>query len=642
VLLGYPGVKQVVVLPIKKTGSSDVLAGYFITSTPIEDKALRNYLKDHIPDFMHPSYIICLEEFPLTLNGKIDKKALPKPEDILYEKVEYESPGNKIEEQLAAIWSSVLGLKKIGTKNSFFELGGHSLTATKVVSRIFKELGVEISLKEFFENPTICELSLLLSTKQIGDYQAIPPLPLQEHYALSHAQKLLWVLDQTTPNMTAYNIPGACLFSKAFDRAAFRKTFDTMIKRHESLRTSFTVIKGEPRQKIHDQIDFVIHENDASGEGSQEGEIIDRYIQQELEKSFDLTSGPLLRASLVRLPSQRHLFVFAIHHIIGDAWSIGVMLREILQLYAAYSRGEENPLKPLRIQYKDYAAWYNMLLDESAMEAHKNYWHSKLSGDLPAINLPVDYVRTSVKTYAGDKLTFTLSKEDSDTIRVFCNQHQASLFMFFLSAIKVLLYNYSGQNDIIVGSPISRRNHTELEDQIGLFLNNLVFRSKVDKGDSFTEFLQSVKETVLEAYEHQAYPFNELVEELNIERSENRSPFYDVIVNMNNADLAGGKQELRELQKLTGMQEVEINDKISKLDLTFYINDADNLFITTEYNTALFNPDTIVRMNAELQQLMSILIKDSNSKISNLIWSFSEEREKALKFNNLKVLHEEF
>ncbi|MBL0743085.1 non-ribosomal peptide synthetase [Chryseolinea lacunae] len=642
VLLGYAGVEQVVVVPIKKAGSSDVLAAYFITSGPIEDRALRNYLRDVLPDFMHPSYVVCLEEFPLTLNGKIDKKALPKPEDILYEKTSYEAPRNGREQTLAAIWSSVLGLKKVGIQNSFFELGGHSLTATKVVSRIFKEIGVEISLKEFFENPTIAELSVLIASKQTSAYQNIPVLPSQPHYALSHAQKLLWVLDQTTVNLVAYHVPLYCLLDANVNKEAFRKAFDTLIARHESLRTTFFVVEGEPRQKIHEHTIFVIEEIDASKLETSEDILIERFADEAFQETFDLLNGPLLRCKLITLPSKRYIFLCTLHHIISDGWSIGVLLREILQLYTAYANGQENSLRPLRIHYKDYAAWHNAQLGATDMERHRHYWHQRLSGDLPLINLPIDYARDERKNYTGDKLVLTLEQETCEAIHEFCRQQDVTPFMFFLSVINVLLHSYSGQSDILIGSPISGRNDADLEDQIGTFLNILVHRNTLNKNESFLQFLQSVKTTVLDGYEHQAYPFDVLVEDLHAQRDDGRNPFYDVVVVLNNTGLAGGDRELRELEKTLGVKEVGVQNRSSKIDLTFFVETAEGIAITTEYSNLLFAPETIKRMNNDLECLVKTVVRDGHALISDLVWNLSDETEKQMKHSTLQALHEDF
>jgi len=455
VMNGYPGISQVVVVALRRQDESDVLASYYVSDREVDHEELRGHLRAWLPEYMHPSYYVRMEELPLNLNGKVNKKALPRPEELLYEKTGYVAPCGEMEERLSAIWSSVLGLEKTGVENSFFDLGGHSLTATKAISRICRELGVELSLKEFFEHATVRRLARLLAERRRTAYQRIEPIGWQEDYELSHAQRLIWVLDQGSSGMIAYNMPASCLLNGRLDKEAFNRAFGTLIDRHETLRTTFHVVGGEPRQRVHEQIAFRVTEEEAgeTGEWEEAGEmsepekaaLIGRYVEEEFSRPFDLERGPLLRARLVRLSAEQHLFLFTMHHIISDGWSMGVVAREILELYSAYSEGRPDPLPPLRVQYKDYAAWHNQLLGSGGekpggwLETARAYWHGKLSGELPVLELPADHVRSGARTYAGDKLRFTLDRETSDSIRQLCSEEESSLFMFFLSVINILL-----------------------------------------------------------------------------------------------------------------------------------------------------------------------------------------------------------
>jgi mycobactin peptide synthetase MbtE len=645
VMYGYPGMDQVVVMAIRKSDESDVLASYYVSSAPVDTEALRAYLREYLPDYMHPSYYLQLDEFPLNLNGKVNKKALPRPEELLYEKIAYTAPGGYLEEQLAGIWSSVLGLSRVGVNNSFFDLGGHSLTATRAVSRIYKELGVEISLKDFFEHATIRSLSEFLSSQSSVTYKSIGLLGKQDDYELSHAQKLLWVLDQSTSGMIAYNMPASCLLNGHIDKAAFHRVFETLINRHETLRTTFRVVAGEPRQQVHETINFLLEEEDASAgmaEGTTRELLINHYLEAAFSEPFNLQSGPLLRAKLVKLSADQHLFLFTMHHIISDGWSMGILVKEILELYTAYSQGLPGNLEPLRVQYKDYAAWHNRLLQGGQMQAYRNYWHNKLSGELPVLNLPVDYPRGNSRTYTGDKIRFNLSEAESDQIRQICSEQEVSLFMFFLTVINVLLYNYSGQNDILIGSPISGRNHEEIEGNVGLFLNNLVFRNKVSKNDTFNSMLQNVKQIVLEAYEYQSYPFGMLVEDLATDTGENNNPFYDVLIVVNNTGLNGNVNDWAKLEQALGVQEIDTKDGISKLDLSFFIIDGPSILMTTEYNTDLFRRSTIESINEDIISLIAEINMHKDAEIGELIWAISNDNDKVLQTSNMNELHEDF
>jgi amino acid adenylation domain-containing protein len=639
----YPGIEQVVVLAIKKADESDMLASYFVSSGPIDNNALRAYLKEFLPDYMHPSYFIELDEFPLNLNGKINKKALPRPEELLYENKPYVAPSNLVEEQLAGIWGFILGLKKVGVTNSFFDLGGHSLSAIKVISRIYQQLGLEISLKDFFDHATITSLARFLSTRSAGTYSSINILPVQEHYELSAAQKLMWVLDQSSSDMIAYNMPASCILNGPVNKEALRKAFRTLIDRHETLRTTFKIAEGEPRQFIQSDLAFTLDENDISVKISYDGKsqyLINKYLEEEFSLPFNLVNGPLIRARLVKLKNDQHLFLFTMHHIISDGWSRGLLLKELMVLYAAYNQGKPNPLQPLRVQYKDYAAWQNALLSGDQLQASRTYWHQKLAGELPVINLPVDYARESTRSYAGDTIRFTLSKKESDQVRQLCSEQKVSLFVFFVTVINVFLYKQTGQKDIIVGTTIASRNNPDIEGLIGLFLNSIVLRNELNRRDKFKNCLQNVKKTVLEAYENQLYPLETLLNELNIEKIENRNPLYDVLVVLNNSGLADLEND--RIDDTLHVEAVDVQEGISKFDLTFFISEEDDLGISIEYSTELFKAETILRMKEEFIKLVNIITSNDEQTLNAILWALPGGCAAQISNRNNQLISEEF
>ncbi|MBL0743084.1 non-ribosomal peptide synthetase [Chryseolinea lacunae] len=643
VIRGIDGVDQAVVIAIKKLDGSDVLASYFTTTANIDGEFIRTYLKDYLPEYMHPSFYILLEEFPLNLNGKVDRKALLRPEELLYEKVSFEAPANALEEGLAIIWSEILGLKKVGVNNSFFSLGGHSLTATRAVSRIYKDLGIKISLKDFFDYSSIRKISEFLGSKPVNEFQAIEPLPVQTNYPLSRAQKMLWVLDQTASgDMVAYNMQGNYIIKGDIDSVAFEKAFSTLIERHESLRTTIVVAQGEPMQKINPTIPFKIERSDAAVDGRSEKAIVAALAEAEFQRPFDLATGPLLRVKLIKLSGQRHLFLFTMHHIISDGWSLGIVMREALELYHAYAAGSETPLRPLRIHYKDYATWHNQLLSSATMEQHRQYWHQKLSGDLPVINLPIDRTREPVRNYGGDKIRFRLSGDQSRNIRELCAQENVTLFMFFLAALDVVLCGETGQRDIMVGTAIGNRNDPDLENQIGIFLNSVALRNQLDRRDTFATFLQHARRTVLEAYEHQSYPIDLLVEELNAKTDDNRNPLYDVLIVFNNDGLLGSREQLNKVANVLDVEAVDTSEGISKFDLSFFINDDEEIGLAFEYSTALFDATTIQRLKKEVADLINAVINDKNQTLDDLLWSLTSHNRSARASARLEVLSENF
>jgi mycobactin peptide synthetase MbtE len=643
-ILGMPGMEQVIVIPHKQSEGDEVLCCYYRGEVQ-EVSNIRAYLQERLPDYMHPSYYLYMDEFPLALNGKIDRRALPAPQELLEAQFPYHAPETELQSTLATIWSEVLGLQRVGIHNSFFELGGHSLTATKVVSRIYKTVGIDLNLKDFFDHPRIDQLSAFLENKKAGEYKPIVRTPDAPDYPVSPAQKLVWILDQSAGGLSAYNIPASCIFGKELQKDALEWSLQQLVNRHESLRTSFTVVDGEPRQRVQQDVPFVLQQTDASHLAGDEDAIIDTYLRQEFNELFDLTRAPLLRARLVSLKSGRYLFLCTLHHLVGDGWSMGVLIKDMLAYYQAYGIGQA-ALEPLQVQYRDYVIWQQEQLQSSKAVADRMYWQEKLSGVLPVLNLPLDFPRPAKRSYRGAKRWFRLDQNTSAQVRTLCKKEDASLFMFFMSAVKLLLYGYSGQSDIIVGSPISGRDHEALEDQIGFYLNNLVLRDQVNGQDSFIDFLRQVKQTILDAYAHQAYPFYSLVEELNKDAAENRNALYDVLVVLDNAELSGSKEDNEQLKRLLGAEEVRVQEDISKLDLTFFIMDEEEISISIEYGTELFTAATIEKMERDLRELVKMVLAKKDASVRSLAFDLAARQEKEtlakIKEKNLNAISEEF
>jgi mycobactin peptide synthetase MbtE len=637
----YPGIEQVVVLPIKKAEGEDVLACYYTESAVTEEDNLRNFIKDYLPDYMFPSYYVKMETFPLNLNGKIDKRSLPRPEEMLYEKLKYEAPKEDLEKSLAAIWSEVLGLKKVGIKNSFFELGGHSLTATRVVSKIYKELGREISLKDFFDHSTVRSLAEFLKQKEEIEYKQIEALEEREYYELSNAQKRLWVLDQMHGSIP-YHMPGACYINTELDRLAFEKAFKALILRHETLRTTFIEVHGEPKQKIlkAEELNFKINYSDLRLALSFE-EDLESLVKFDITTPFNLRKDPLIRARLIQKADGQYLFLFNIHHIVSDGWSRAVFLKDIIALYEAFKNGKETPLEPLRIQYKDFAAWQNNAY-EGKMKKHEIYWKEKLSGNTPALNLAIDFERPLKKNYSGKKHLFQLSKPLSNDLREICQFNEVSLYMLILSVLNIELYKLTDEKDIIIGSPVAGRNHPDLENQIGFYLNNIALRNKIDRKASFKEFLIKVKQVTLEAFEHQDYPFDKIVEELKIQPSGNRNPIYDVLLVMNNSELNGSKKDLNKLYEIFAITGKELKDNTSKLDLSLFVNDTDEISMVVEYSTELLKMETVQKIEKDLVRIMELVTENEFITISDIIWNLSGFDKEQLLGNTIDIINENF
>ncbi len=457
----------------------------------------------------------------------------------------------------------------------------------------------------------------------------IPRIPDAEDYELSHAQRRLWVLIQLEDEVTAYNIPLHLLFHGPLDRSALEAAFARLIQRHESLRSTFTTVGGEPRQNVHAFTDFQIDFVDCSGDGRGE-EKARRLGWEGARKPFDLERGPLLRVTLVRLETDKHAFLFTMHHIVSDGWSIGLLSQELMEQYRASLLGQEDPRPPLRVQYRDYAHWQNRLLEDRSASGHRAYWCNRLSHEVSSLNLPSDFTRPSVQTFNGKELSVQIGSERAQAVLYLCRERNASLFMALLAVVKVLLFRYTGQEDVIVGSPIAGRTHRDLEDQIGFYLNTLALRDRLDATQSFRELLSQVKNTVSEALDHQVYPFDRLVDDLDLQRDLSRSPLFDVAVILQKPE--------RSVQELDGIRIEEfIHDVgISKFDLTFDFREhPDGIHLGIEYNTDIFRPERIQRVAHHFLKLLDSVLRAPDAAIGTLDILPQAERSALLKeFNS--------
>lgn len=557
---------------------------------------------------------------------------------------DYVAPRNEIEQKLITIWQELLGIDKIGIYDNFFDLMGDSLLGTQLISKINQVFQVAFSLRKLFEDPTVVGFAGYLETKSLDVTQqqpvSIKPIPWQEHYELSHGQKRLWVLSQQEGGSVAYNLSYSVLLKGELDRKAFEGAFAELVQRHESLRTTFITISGQPRQKIHPNIDDYIDFIDLTNE-AQAIVAAKNLVREAANKPYNLETGPLLRISLLKLADKQHVLFIGMHHIISDGWSLSLIFREFSKTYNAIHKGKHHSLPILGIHYKDYAGWQNRLLESEAMAVHRDYWLNKLSDEIPILDLPTDFPRPPIQTFNGDIVSITLSSEQTKKLKAFNLTQGVSLFMTLVASIKVLLYHYTGQEDIIVGSPIAGRNHIDLENQIGFYLNNLALRDQVKRDTTFEKFLQQVKLTVVEGFEHQIYPFDKLVNELGLQRDLSHSPLFDVMVNL----LLKGESFHLELESLSVSSFMD-ESAITVFDLNFMIGEtADSIQIGIEYNTDLFKRDTVQKLGTDYVMLLetvinqpSLLIKDLRS----LFTSAEESKEKTDFIKSTMELSEDF
>ena len=632
--------KQVLV-EAKEANGEKTLVAYF-TSTEIIDKSeLRSFLLGKLPDYMVPGFYVELDELPLTPNGKIDRKALPgvDGEDLI--RNGYVAPGNETEEKLVAIWQEVLGVERVGVTDNFFELGGHSLKITRLISEYHKIFQVKISLKDLFINNTLESHSNFIKISEKNQYIEIGKVEEAESYIISDSQRRLWVLSQFDEESAAFNIPSYIELSGDYDIENFKRAIHSVIERHEILRTVFKVDNsGEirqwvlPKDKLHFKIDYLDFREKENSE-----QFVKTYIEEDSYKLFDLEQGPLLRAALIQVLNDKYVFYYNIHHIISDGVSNDVLAKDVFTFYESFKKGEEPNLPDLRIHYKDYAVWQKKQLEEDSFRLHRNYWLTKLGGELPILELPTFNTRPATKTNNGRLLELYLSKEISSKLNDYSHQNGGTLFMGLVASIKAMFYRYTGQEDIIIGTPIAGREHADLKDQIGCYLNTLVLRNQIQGSDSFNDLYSRIKQTALEAYTHQKYPFDRLVEELDLKRDSSRSAIFDVLVVLqNNAEK--NKEVILNNDLIESIKDYETK---SKFDLSFYFQEmGDVISCTVEYNTDVYDDDLIKRFMLHYRAMLLKVLELPDQPIASVDFLSGEEKEKLLfTFNNIKVNYEE-
>ncbi|WP_124590810.1 non-ribosomal peptide synthetase [Tenacibaculum discolor] len=635
----YPGVNSSLAIVEEAKGDKQII-GYVTSEEDLDYNDLRSWLSQRLPSYMVPSYLHVLEQFPLTVNGKVDRSKLPSIEGVLNSRgTTYLAPESSVEQKLSVLWMELLNVPRVGLLDNFFELGGHSLKATKLISRIHKEFNVKLRLLELFNHPDLQSQSALITSKESEIYHAIPQLGIQESYPLSLMQRRLWILSQLEEANVAYNMPGVYVFKGALDISLLEASFKTLISRHEILRTYFKKDDlGDIRQYIRDvdRIEFKIGFVDARGYSESE---VSLALSKTLRMPFNLSEGPLLRINLYQVSEDHWVFSSVIHHIICDGWSMEVLVKELLMNYNGLVTEAPLDQSPLRIQYKDYASWQLESLKGSSSD--KEYWLNHFSGSLPVLDLSGGKPRPAVKTYNGDVYERKFSKELSNKLTRFLQQEEATLFMGLLGAVNALFYHYTSQEDIIIGSPISGRDHRDLEDQIGFYVNTLALRTQFSKEDNFEALLSKVKEVVLGAHAHQLYPFDELVSSLGLQRDMSRNPLFDVQVivqNSNTDPTASLGLEGLSVESYTG----EVSHS-SVFDLVFnFIESEEGLIVSTIYNTDVFEYDWLVQMHTHLETLLEVMLASPTVSISQLSCLSAQEEVNLLEaFKTPKIAYDE-
>jgi amino acid adenylation domain-containing protein/non-ribosomal peptide synthase protein (TIGR01720 family) len=623
-LCQHPHVQQAVVIDREDISGDKRLVAYIVpNANPNTENSqldeLRHFLQEKLPEYMVPSAFVQLDILPLTVNGKLDRPALPAPNIPSLESDDHHArPRTLVEEIVIGIWAKVLGLKQVGIHDNFFALGGHSLLATQVISQIRVVFQLELPLRYLFEAPTLAafarEIELAISTTHQSDVSAIAQVSRSANLPLSFAQQRLWFLHQLDPNDTSYTIPAAVRIQGVLNTTALEQSLNEIVQRHEILRTQFVAIAGHPTQVIIPTVTIpLIQVNLQALSPSQQDAEVQKLALQETQHSFDLSQAPLLRSTLLQLADNDFVLLLTMHHIISDGWSIGILIQEIVQLYTAFTQGQCSPLATLPIQYGDFAAWQRQWLQGEVLESQLAYWKQQLTGELPTLELPSDRPRPAVQSFQGATRSLQLPLDLSTALKTFSQEQGTTLFITLLTAFKTLLHRYTQQEDILVGSPISNRNRAELEGLIGCFVNTLVFRTNLSGNSSFQTVLKRVREVALCAYAHQDVPFEKLVDELQPERDLSHNPLFQVMFVLQNAPMPD-----LELPDLT-VSTLDIDSKTSTFDLTLTVIETPiGLSCSCEYNTDLFETATINRMLRQFQTLLESIIINPKQSISDL------------------------
>ena len=629
----HPGIRDAVVIAREDEPRLKRLVAYVIPQAGQSPgvSELRSFLKERLPEYMTPSAFVTLQSFPVTSNGKLDRKALPAPDGLRPDlEKPYVAPRTELEAHIAGIWAQMLKVERVGAEDNFFELGGHSLLATRVVSSLRTSFQIELPLRSLFEAPTPATLAQKISTLVTPERRqvlpAIEPVDTPSPAPLSFVQERMWFFTQLDPNSYLYNLSFAIRLTGHLREDLLEQSFIEVISRHAALRTRFPAADGKAVQTVLDVVEFRLPVTDLTSEPAPQREpLAQKLAEAEATHCFDLSSEQLIRARLVRLTATEHILVGTLHHIVADGWSIGVLVREIAALYDALVTSKPHTLAPLAIQYTDYAHWQRTYVQGDVLEQQLTYWEQQLGDDLAVLELPTDRPRPAVQSFHGATIRSVLPKALNDDLNRLSRGAGATLFMTLLAGFQTLLYRYTGQTDIAVGTPIANRNQGETEDLIGCFVNTLVLRTRLSSQWKVSDLLGSVRETALGAYAHQDAPFEMVVERLSPQRDLGHTPLFQVMFTLENAPMPP--------LQLTGLtlEPLEAPSTKAMFDLTLSMAELpEGLAAAVEYNTDLFDASTIDQMLVHFETLLTAMVQNPDQFLSELPLMTQSERHQVL------------
>ncbi|HSU13784.1 non-ribosomal peptide synthetase, partial [Longimicrobium sp.] len=595
--------------------------------------ALREAARARLPEYMVPNAFVVLEALPVTPNGKVDRAALPAPDTPGSRGETYVAPRTPAEERMAGIWAQVLGMERVGGEDNFFDLGGHSLLATQLVSRVREAFRTELPLRAVFEAPTLAELAgrvEALMAEAAADAAAPPLVPVPRDGSplpLSFAQQRLWFIEQLEPGSTAYHMPSALRLRGPLDARVLERALGEVVCRHEALRTTFGESEGVPFQVVHPTGTARLEVTDLSSLAAEEREAEAlRLAGEEAQRLFDLRRGPLLRTRLLRLAEDDHVLVLAMHHVVSDGWSMGVLDRELGALYEAFARGEASPLPELPVQYADFAVWQRAWLSGEVLERQIAWWRERLAGAPPLLELPTDHPRAATLDSRAGRVYRALPPETAEGVRALARREGATLYMVLLAALDLLLARWSGQDDVVVGTPIANRTRRETEGLIGFFVNTLALRADLSGNPSFQALLGRVREGTLGAYQHQEVPFERLVEELQVERSLSHTPLFQVMFSL--IDGGGVARPFSGLE----VELYPVGGGAAKFDLDVMVVEQEGgLEVAFTWREELWDASTLERLAGAYALLLEAAAADAGRRVLDIPLMADAERHRLLR-----------
>ncbi|SNY23214.1 arthrofactin-type cyclic lipopeptide synthetase C [Pseudomonas sp. LAMO17WK12:I6] len=619
-----PGVQDAVLLAREdEPGQSRLVAYYTEQGAALSVADLRAHLLTQLPEYMVPAAFVRLDALPLTANGKVDRKALLKPDLTALFTREYIEPQDELETALAQIWAEVLQVERVGRHDHFFELGGHSLLAMRMVAQVRQQLGLELVLADLFANPVLAAVAECLCVAQVSSQPQIVAVPRDG--TLSFAQQRLWFLAQMDGGNSAYNIPLGLRLRGRLDVEALQRALTQIVARHETLRSRFVSVDDQAQVTIAPVDSGLLLQVEDLRQDPQAEATVQALLAQEAATAFDLQHDPLIRGRLLRLADDHHVLLLTVHHIVADGWSMGVLTRELMALYQAFSHGQPNPLPPLALQYGDYAVWQRRWLSGEVLQRQSDYWQQTLDGAPALLTLPTDRPRPVQQDFAGSSVEVRLDEHLSTGLKALSQRHGVTLFMTLMSAWSLLLSRLSGQSDVVIGSPVANRTRAEIEGLIGMFVNTLALRIDTSGEPSVATLLARVKARTLEAQAHQDLPFEQVVEITRPARSLAHSPLFQSTLSWDSS--VGPNLALGDLS----LEGVAAPGRVAKFDLTLTLGEVNGVIRgSLEYATALFDQATVERYVGYLQRLLAAMVNDEQTVLERVQLLAESERQRLL------------